>query len=122
MVVAISEALELDEAGALKLSEQLRAIEARRQPIRAQMHEAMKAVRAAAQGDGAALGQVDANVQRVLDGRAQMAAMDKELFTFLSKDLPPQKRAKLALVLAHLGQQRGGGGERGGRGEPGPWK
>jgi hypothetical protein len=118
MVVAISEALELGEADALKLSEKLKTIEDRRQPIRASMHEAMKAVRAAAQGEAAALTQVDANVQKVLDGRAQMAAMDKELFTFLAKDLPPQKKAKLALVLARLGQELrgGGGGGRGGRG------
>jgi hypothetical protein len=108
MVVAIAEALELSEADALKMSEKLRSIEDRRLPMRAQMHEAMKSVRAAAEGDPAALAQVDANVQKVLDGRAQMAAMDKELFTFLAKDLPPQKRARLALVLAHLGQLRGG--------------
>ena len=108
MVVAISEALELSDAEALKMSEKLRSIEDRRQPIRLQMHEAMKAVRAAAGGDAAAQAQVDANVQKVLDGRAQMAAMDKELFTFLAKDLTPQKKAKLALVLAHLGQMRGG--------------
>ncbi len=127
MVVAISEALELNEADALKMSEKLKGLEEKRQPIRAQMHEAMRAVRAAAGGDAAALAQVDANVQKVLDGRAQMAAMDKELFTFLAKDLPPQKRAKLALVLAHLGQLRGQGGQ-GGMGGPGgtgprrPWQ
>jgi hypothetical protein len=120
MVVAISEALELSDADALKLGEKLKGVEARRQPVREQMREAMKAVRAAAGGDAAALAQVDANIQKVLDGRAQMAAMDKELFATLSKDLAPQKKAKLALVLAHLGQMRGqmmggphGGGRRG---------
>lgn len=101
-VVAISEALELSDAEALKLADKLKGVEEKRRPLRQQMGEAMKALRDAADGDQAALGQVDANVQKVLDGRAQMAAMDKELFATLSQGQPPQKRAKLALVLARL--------------------
>ena len=63
------------------------------------------------------LGQVDANVQKVLDGRAQMAAMDEELFSSLSQGYPPQKRAKLALVLARLNHEMKGfkKGRHGGR-------
>jgi hypothetical protein len=106
-VVAISEALELSDADALKMAEKIKAVEDRRQPVRQAMHEAMKAVKAAADGDATALEQVDANVQKVLDGRAQMAAMDKELFQFLAKDLAPVKRAKLALALARLGPGAG---------------
>lgn len=107
-VVAIAEALELNEADALKLSEKIKGLDEKRAPIRKAMHEAMKAVKAAADGDAAALTQVDANVQKVLDGRAQMAAMDKDLFVALSKDLAPQKKAKLALALAKMGQLRKG--------------
>ena len=73
-----------------------------RRPLRRQMGESMKALKDAADGDAAALPQVDANVAKVLDGRAQMAAMDKELFATLSQGLAPQKRAKLALVLGRL--------------------
>lgn len=101
-VVAISEALELTEAEALKLSEKLKGVEEKRRPLRRQMGESMKALKDAADGDAAALPQVDANVAKVLDGRAQMAAMDKELFATLSQGLAPQKRAKLALVLGRL--------------------
>lgn len=101
-VVEIAEALDLNEAEALKLSDKIKGIEDRRQPIRQDMREAMKAVKAAAEGDTAALPQVDANIQKVLDGRAQMAVMDKELFTLLAKDLSPQQRAKLAVVLAKI--------------------
>ena len=101
-VIAISEALELNEADALKLSDKLKAIEDKRRPLRQAMGEAMRSLKDAADNDATALGQVDANVQKVLDGRAQMAAMDKELFTSLSQGYPPQKRAKLALVLARL--------------------
>jgi hypothetical protein len=116
-VMAISDALELTDAETLKLSQTLKGLEERRRPVRQAMHEAMKAVRAAADGDATALAQVDANVQKVLDGRAQMAALDKELFQALSKDLSPQKKAKLGRALAHLG--RGGVGGPGGFGGPG---
>ncbi len=107
-LVAISEALELSDADALKMSDKLKAIEEKRRPLRQQMGEAMKSLRDAAEGDQAALGQVDANVQRVLDGRAQMASMDKDMFTQLAQGLTPQKRAKLALVLARMGQEMKG--------------
>jgi hypothetical protein len=101
-VVAISEALELNDADALKLADKLKGVEDKRRPLRQQMGEAMKSLRDAADGEQAALGQVDVNVQKVLDGRAQMAAMDKELFSTLAQGLSPQMRAKLALVLARL--------------------
>lgn len=114
-VVTVAEALELNEAEALRLSEKVKSIEEKRRPIRQAMFTAMRDVKAAADGDPAALAQVDANVQKVLDGRAQMAAMDKEMFVFLSKDLTPQKKAKLALVLAKLHELRGGGMKKGRR-------
>jgi hypothetical protein len=110
-VVSIAEALSLNEADALKLSEKLKAFDERRQPVRQQMREAMQAVKAAADGDQAALGQVDANIQKVLDGRAQMAALDKELFLLLGKDQTPQNRAKLALALAKLHEAGGKAGK-----------
>jgi len=117
-VVAISEALELTEPEAIKLSEKIKGVEERRRPLRQAMGEAMKSLRDAAEGDAAALPLVDANVQKVLDGRAQMAAMDKELFTTLAQGYAPQKRAKLALVLARLhmegkGMKKGHEGRRG---------
>lgn len=107
-LVAISEALELSDADALKMSDKLKAIEEKRRPLRQQMGEAMKSLRDASEGDQAALAQVDANVQRVLDGRAAMAAMDKEMFSQLAQGLAPQKRAKLALVLARMGHEMKG--------------
>ncbi len=107
-VVAISEALELNEVEAIKMSEKLKGIEEKRRPLRQQMGEAMRSLKDAADGDATALTQVDANVARVLDGRAQMAAMDKELFSTLSQGYPPQKRAKLALVLGRLNHEMKG--------------
>lgn len=116
-VVSISEALELTEPEALKLSEKLRVIEEKRRPLRQAMGEAMRSLKDAADNDATALTQVDANVQKILDGRSQMAAMDKELFSSLSQGYSPQKRAKLALVLGRLNHEMKGfkKGRHGGR-------
>ncbi len=107
-VVAIAEALELNEGEAIKLSEKIKVLDEKRRPLRQAMGEAMRAVKDAAEGDQTALSQIDANVAKVLDGRAQMAVLDKELFTSLSQGYPPQKRARLALVLGRLNHEMKG--------------
>lgn len=114
-VVAISEALDLKDADAIKLSTTLKGFEDRRRPLRQSMGEAMKALRDASEGDAAAQATVDANVQKVLDGRMQMATLDKELFTALSQGQTPQKKAKLALVLARLNMEMKGAFKKGRR-------
>jgi hypothetical protein len=119
LLVAVADALELNEAQALKLSETLKALDEKRRPVREGMAEAMRQVKAAADGDPAALANVDQNMQRVLDGRAQMAQLDKELFATLSQGQPAQKKAKLAIVLAKMGDElrrmKGNKGRRHGR-------
>lgn len=105
MVVGLAETLNLNESEALRLSEKLKSFDEKRGPVRDQMHEAMKTLKAAAEGDAAAQGQVDGAVQRVLDGRQQLAGLDKEMFAVLSKDLSPQKRAQLALFLGKFQHQ-----------------
>jgi hypothetical protein len=105
LLVAIAEALELNEAQALKLSDTLRGLDEKRRPVREAMFEAMRQVRAAAEGDPSALATVDQSVQRVLEGRAQMAQLDKELFATLAQGQPPQRKARLALVLAKVGDE-----------------
>ena len=115
-VVSIAEALELNEGEAIKLAEKIKLLDEKRRPLRQSMGEAMRAVKDAADGDQAALAQLDANVAKVLDGRAQMAVLDKELFTSLSQGYAPQKRAKLALVLGRLNHElKGFKKGRGGR-------
>ena len=105
MVVGLAEALELTDAEALKLSEKLKGFEEKRRPIRQQMRESMRTLKSAAGGEQAALAQVDAAIAKVLDSRAQLAALDKEQLAALSQGLTPQKRARLALFFAHFGQQ-----------------
>ena len=114
LVVGIAEALSLSEGEALRLSDKIKAFDERRRTVREGMHESMRVLKAAADGDAAAAGQVDGAIQKVLEGRQQMAAVDKEMFLAVSKDLAPQKRAQLALFLAkfqHEAMKHMGGGK-----------
>jgi hypothetical protein len=120
MVVGIADALNLNETDAIRLADKIKVFEDKRKPLREQMHDSMKVLKAAADGDASALGRVDQATMTVLDTRAQMAAVDKEMFLTVSKDLTPQKRAQLALFMAKFmheaqGKMMRGPGERGGR-------
>lgn len=117
-VLELADTLELDSAQALKLDETLRRFEDRRRPLREQVRDSARVLHQASRGDSAALGQVDAAAQKVFDARAQIAALDREQYQALAKDLPPQKRARLAVVMARsqgvkLMKDRGNKGPRG---------
>lgn len=101
-VLGLANELELDSAQALKLDETLRKFDERRRPLRQQIRESAELLERAADGDTAALGQVEQAAQRAFDARAQLAALDREMYQTLSRDLPPQKRAKLALFMARF--------------------
>jgi hypothetical protein len=101
-VLGLAEELQLDSAQALKLDETLRKFDERRRPLREQVRESAATLERAAGGDSAAMNQVDQAAQRAFDARAQLTALDREMFQSLSKDLPPQKRAKLALFMARF--------------------
>ncbi|HEX8701715.1 MAG TPA: hypothetical protein VF815_23000 [Myxococcaceae bacterium] len=101
-VVGLAEELELDSAQALKLDETLRKFDERRRPLLQQVRESAQILERASDGDNTALSQVEQAAQRAFDARAQLAALDRETFQSLSKDLPPQKRAKLALFMARF--------------------
>ncbi len=115
LVVGIAEALSLSETDAIRLADKMKAFDDRRKPLREQMFESMKLLKAAADGDQAALPKVDQATTSLLDLRQQMAAVDKEMFLAVSKDLTPQKRAQLAIFLAKFMREGRGGGMRGGR-------
>ncbi len=102
LVVGLADALSLNEGEAIALADKIKAFDERRRPVREQMKEAMKTLKAAADGDQSALGQVDNATQKVFDGRQQMAALDKEMYLTVSKDMQPQKRAQLAMFLAKV--------------------
>ena len=102
LVLGVADALGLNEAEALKMSDKLKGFEEKRRPTREAMGEALKTLKAASEGDATAAASVDAAVQKLFEGRQQMAALDKEMFAGLSKDLSPQKRAQLAVFLARF--------------------
>jgi Spy/CpxP family protein refolding chaperone len=125
LVVGIAENLNLSETEAIRLADKMKVFEDQRKPLREQMHDSMQILKAASDGDQAALGKVDQATATVFDTRAQLAAVDKQMFLTVSKDLTPQKRAQLAIFLAKFMQHAqgmkhegmGGGGEGfGGRG------
>jgi hypothetical protein len=119
LVVGMAEALSLSEADAIRLADKIKAFDDRRKPLREQMADSMKLLKAASDGDQTAIAKVDQATATLFDLRQQMAAVDKEMFFTVSKDLTPQKRAQLAVFLAKFMHERramaGGGGPRGGR-------
>jgi ATP-dependent Lon protease len=104
-VLGLAEDLELDSAQALRMDETMRKFDERRRPLKEQVRESAEILEKAADGDNAAMSQVEQAAQRAFDARAQLAALDREMFQALSKDLPPQKRAKLALFMARFDTQ-----------------
>ncbi len=99
-VLGLVEELELDEAQALRMAETMRQFDERRRPLVAQVQESARVLKQAADGDASAQSQVDQAVQRVFDARVQLATLERDMYQVLAKDLPPQKRARLAIFMA----------------------
>lgn len=120
-VLELSAALELDNAQALKMEQTLRAFDEKRRPLREQVREAARILVLASRGDSAALPQVDAAAQRAFEARERIAALDREMYQALARELPLEKRAKLALTLARSeGKQKLKWKRHGPPGEPSP--
>ncbi|AEI65832.1 hypothetical protein [Corallococcus macrosporus] len=114
-VLELSDALGLDNAQALKMEQTLERFDGRRRPLRRQVREAARVLHRASRGDSEALAQVDAAALSAFEAREKIAALDKELYLTLAKELPQEKRARLALTLARSeGRQKmkRGPGER----------
>ncbi|HEX8439283.1 hypothetical protein [Archangium sp.] len=99
-VLGLAEELELNEAQALKMAETMRQFDEKRRPLLEQVRDSAQVLRRAAEGDTSAQAQVDPSVQRVFDARTQLTALDRDMYQTLAKDLPPQKRAQLAIFMA----------------------
>jgi hypothetical protein len=124
-VVGLAEALNLDEAGALKLDAQMRPFDERRSAIHEQMKADRELLEKAADGDPAAAGQVDAALARIFDNGAKLEQINREMLEALSKGLPPQQKAKLAVFLAtfkHALEMGHGGMGMGPMGMHGKWR
>jgi hypothetical protein len=99
-VLGLAEELELNEAQALRMAETMRQFDEKRRPLLEQVRDSAQVLRRAADGDTSVQSQVDPAVQRVFDARAQLATLDRDMYQSLAKDLPPQKRARLAIFMA----------------------
>lgn len=124
LTLGLAEALDLSGAQALKVHEQLEKMTPRRAAAHQQLREATQLLRRSAKGEKVAAGDVDQAVTKLLDARAQLQAIDRDLVTTVTKDQPPEKRARAVLFLARFHQRvmQGFGGmrHRMGRGMMGP--
>jgi hypothetical protein len=125
--IGLAELLDLDTAQALKLGDTLSKFDERRAAIRKQAMEASDLLRNAAHGNGkATAAEVDGAISKLLDARAQLQSVDREMLQAITKDLSPQQKARAALFLSRFRQRierrmwtRPAMGGRGGPGMPG---
>ncbi len=126
--LGLAEALDLDDAAAMRARDVMARYDERRAPLRKQVLDNVRILRDAARGDKDATAQVDQAVQRLRDARTQLQSLSSEMFQQLTQGLSPQKKAKAALFLAtfhahaermmmmHHGRGGPGAGPHGGRG------
>jgi hypothetical protein len=108
--LGLAEALDLDAPQALKLGETIAKFDDRRLASHKQMRDAQDVLRRAAQGEKATAAEVDQAIQKALDARAQLQAVDRELIGVVTKDLAPDKKARAVLFLAKFQRRFGGPG------------
>jgi len=105
LTLGLAEALDLDDAQALKLRGVVDQFEAKRAPLMQQQQEAMKAVRQAADAEKPDAAGVDQSVAKLLEARDRLHALDRELVQAIVKDLPAQKKARAVLFLGRFHQR-----------------
>jgi hypothetical protein len=106
--LGLAEALDLDEAGTARLNAAMAPYDARRKALLEGLRGDLRTLRQAArQGDPKALAGVDAAVQRLFDARQAALAIDREMFAAVSKGMPPEQVARMALFFARFRQRFG---------------
>jgi hypothetical protein len=104
-IVGLAEALDLDEAGALKLRETLAKSDEKRAPLLRQVHDSVRVLRAASRDEAGAAGQVDGAVQRLLEARAKLAQLDRELLAQVTQGATAARKARAVLFLARYARR-----------------
>ncbi len=107
--LGLAEALDLDEAQALKLGQAVAKFDEKRLAAHQQLHDAHQVLRRAASGEKLSAADVDQAIKRALDARAQLQALDREVVNTVTKDLTPEKRARAVLFLGQLERRFGPG-------------
>ena len=106
--LGLAEALDLDTAAALKLGETMGKFDDRRAPLRKQLRESGELLRRAAQGEKVSAAEVDQAIQKALDARAQIQAINREMVGAVTSGLTPEKKARAVIFLAKFQRRFGG--------------
>jgi hypothetical protein len=106
--LGLAEALELDEAQTARMNAVMAPFDARRKAVLEGVAADVRTLRQAARkADPKALAAVDGAVQRIFEARAANLGIDREMFAALSRDMPPEKVARMALFFARFRQRFG---------------
>lgn len=108
--LGLAEALDLEPQKALELAQQLEKIDAKRAPLRTQMRDSRDVLRRAADGEKVTAQEIDQAIQKGLDARAQMAQIDRESITVVTKGLSPEQKARAVLFLDRFQRRFAGPG------------
>lgn len=100
--IGLADALDLDDAAALKLRAVMVKYDAQRAPLRKQAVEAMRTIRDAARGDKKAVGQVDQAVQNLAQVRSQLEGLNVQQYKEVTQGLSGEKKAKAAIFLTQF--------------------
>jgi len=117
--LGLAEALDLDEQAALKLGQTMSKFDERRAAVRKQLQESRQVLVRAAQGEKVSAAEVDGAITKALDGRAQIATINRELVGAVTKDLSPEKKARAVIFLAKFQRRFPGPGMHPGMMGPG---
>jgi hypothetical protein len=98
--LGLAEALDLDAPAALKLGETIGKFDERRVAVHKQLRESREVLRRAAQGEKVSGADVDGAIQKGLEARAQLAAIDRDTVSAVTQGLTPEKKARAVLFLA----------------------
>jgi hypothetical protein len=110
LTLGLAMALDLDEAQALRLGDVVAKSLDRRRAIHEQLRGAHDTLKKAAQGEKVAAAEVDQAIAKILDGRAQIQAIDRELVGSVTQGLTPDKKARAVLFLGRFQRRFGRGG------------
>lgn len=97
--LGLAEALDLEPAQALKLGEAVARFDERRLTLHKQVRDAREVLRRAARGEQVPPAEVDQAIQRALEARTQLQAIDRDVVATVTKDLSPEKKARAVLFL-----------------------
>lgn len=115
--LGLAEALDLEPADAVKLTEQFAKSDEKRAAVHKQLVDANQTLRRAASGEKVSPAEVDQAIQRLYAARGQLEAIDRDAAQALVKDLTPDKRARAVLFLERFQRHFAGGAHgMGGRG------